>query len=80
MKWFVPLLVLCLVGCATEHRPPAAQINSLYIDCTNRVVFEQYLDKQISLTDFTKVSDNTDERRYYAAIKERLWSLRSTCQ
>jgi hypothetical protein len=52
----------------------------LYIDCTNRVQYENYLNQQLQLTDFTKVAENSAERRYYAAIKDRIWSLRSTCK
>lgn len=80
MKKIVLAAMVLLTGCATEHRPSAAQLRDLYIDCTNRVQYENYLNQQLALTDFTKVSDNSDERRYYAAIKDRLWSLRSTCK
>jgi hypothetical protein len=80
MKRCAIILAVMLTGCATEHRPPVAHLGSLHIDCTNRVVYENYLDQQLKLTDFTKVEQNTEERRYYAAIKDRLWSLRSICQ
>ena len=73
-------IVVLLTGCATEHRPPAAQLRDIYIDCTNRVAFENYFNQQLRLTDFTKIEENSDERRYYAAIKDRLWTLRSTCK
>lgn len=80
MKTSIVLLAVLICGCATEHRQPVSQLGSLYIDCTNRTVYENFLNQQLYLTDFNKVEQNTEERRYYAAIKDRLWKLRSVCQ
>ena len=78
MKSVLVTAALILAGCSTTHRPPAQDIGSLYIDCTNRVAFERMLDRQLSLTDRNAV--DPAERAYYAAIKDRLWTLRSVCK
>lgn len=78
MKPVLVMAALILVGCSTTHRPPAQDIGSLYIDCTNRVAFERMLDRQLSVTDRNAV--DPAERAYYAAIKDRLWTLRSICK
>jgi hypothetical protein len=78
MKYLIAIAIV-LAGCSTTHRPPAQDINGLYIDCTNRVAYERYLDRQLALTNRDSVGDPT-ERVYYAAIKDRLWTLRSTCK
>lgn len=79
MKYLLLLAVL-LTSCATEHRPPAREIGSVYIDCTNKDVFERYFAQQLSLTNMQRVESDPTERQYYAAIKDRLWTLRSTCR
>lgn len=79
MKYLL-LLVVLLTGCATQHRAPAYNIHNTYIDCTNRESFEAYFNRQLSLTDMNKVNSDSAERQYYAAIKDRLWTLRSICR
>ena len=74
------LLALILAGCATQHRAPAYNIHNTYIDCTNRAEFEAYFNRQLSLTNMDRVNSDPMERQYYAAIKDRLWTLRSTCR
>lgn len=74
------LIVLLLAGCATQHRAPANDIHNTYIDCTNRASFEAYYNRQLSLTNMDKVNSDPNERQYYAAIKDRLWTLRSICR
>ena len=73
------IAMVVMAGCSTTHRPPTQDISGLYIDCTNRVAFERLLDRQLALTDRDNVGNPT-ERAYYAAIKDRLWTLRSTCR
>jgi hypothetical protein len=73
------IAMVVLAGCSTTHRAPTQDISGLYIDCTNRAAFERLLDRQLALTDRNNVGDPT-ERAYYAAIKDRLWTLRSTCK
>lgn len=80
MKKFLLLFVLCASGCATQHRPPANSLQSVYIDCYNRVPFERWFNQQLKLTDMNRIDSDPEERAYYAAIKDRLWTLRSTCQ
>jgi len=80
MKHLVIIFVLLLTGCATQNRAPVGDIGGLYIDCTNRAQFENYFHRQLSLTDMQKVNSDPNERAYYAAIKDRLWTLRSTCR
>ena len=80
MKFFLILAAMLTAGCATEHRAPAGQLQGVYIDCTNRAAFESYFNKQLSLTDMQQIEKNPQERQYYAAIKDRLWTLRSDCQ
>lgn len=79
MKYLI-ILSLMLGGCATQNRAPAYNIHNTYIDCTNRESFESYFNRQLSLTDMNKVNSDSTERQYYAAIKDRLWTLRSTCR
>jgi len=79
MKYLVILLSLALTACATQHRAPAGDIRGVYIDCTNRAAFESYFNRQLSLTDMQRIESDPQERQYYAAIKDRLWTLRSVC-
>ncbi len=74
------IILFMLTGCATQHRVPAHDIYNTYIDCTNKNEFEAYFNRQLSLTDMNKVNSDPVERKYYAAIKDRLWMLRSTCR
>ena len=80
MKIIAVIVISLLAGCATQNRAPASDIGGLYIDCTNRVAFENYFQRQLSLTDMQKVNSDANERAYYAAIKDRLWTLRSICR
>jgi hypothetical protein len=80
VKALVILAVLSLTGCATQHRAPANDIRGVYIDCTNRAAFESYFNRQLSLTDMQRIESDPQERQYYAAIKDRLWTLRSVCR
>jgi len=81
MKVIVVVLAsLMLAACATEHRPPINQLSKIAIDCTNRDAFEIFYKKQLTLTDYTKVSTDKTESSYYSAIKEKQWTLRSVCQ
>ena len=73
MKLILLLAALVLAGCATEHLPPANNINNIVIDCTNRAAIERMLDRMSNLT-------NPVERQKYAAIQDRVWSLRATCK
>lgn len=77
---YLALMVILLSGCATQHRAPAYNIHNTYIDCTNRESFEAYFNRQLGLTNMDKVNSDPVERQYYAAIKDRLWTLRSTCR
>jgi hypothetical protein len=74
------LMVMFLVGCATEHRPPPRDITGVYIDCTNKASFENYFNKQLRLTESNKIELDPAERQYYAAIKDKIWTLRATCR
>lgn len=78
MKQAIVIAALVLAGCSTTHRSPVQDIGSLYIDCTNRVAFERMLDRQLALTN--RDAGDPTERAYYAAIKDRLWTLRSICK
>ena len=80
MKLILLLAALLLAGCATERRPSANNINNVYIDCTNRAAFERYLETQLRHTDMARIDSDPVERQYYAAIKDRVWSLRATCK
>lgn len=80
MKSLLVMSVFLLAACATQHRPPVNNIQTVYIDCYNRVQFERWFNTQLQLTDVSKVEQNSNERAYYAAIKDRLWTLRSSCQ
>lgn len=81
MKSLTALIaVLALGACATQHRPRAQDLQNVYIDCTNRVQFEHWYNQQLRLTDMGKIEQDPVERQYYAAIKDRLWTLRSVCQ
>jgi hypothetical protein len=79
MKLLIIISSFLVVGCATQHRPPTQDISNVYIDCTNRAAFEAYFNRQLSLTDMQRINDDPVERQYYAAIKDRLWTLRSVC-
>ncbi len=79
MKLTVVLLMCAITGCATQHRESSQVLRTVYIDCTNRQSFENYYAKQLQLTDMSKITSNSDEAQYYSAIKDRLWTLRSTC-
>ena len=78
MKPVLVMAALILAGCSTTHRPPAQDIGSLYIDCTNLVAVERMLDRHLAVTDRNAV--DPAERAYYAAIKDRIWTLRSICK
>lgn len=78
MKQAIIIASLLVSACATEHRPPSHDIRNVYIDCTNRRAFEAYYEKQLKLTTTDKI--DPVERQYYAAIKEKLWTLRATCR
>lgn len=80
MKVLAIIAAIALAGCATQHRAPARELSNMYIDCTNRVSFENYLNRQLSLTNFDKVDTDPKERAYYAALKDKLWTLRSICR
>jgi hypothetical protein len=80
MKSLILLGSLLLAACATQNRAAAPDLKNTYIDCTNKQSFESYLNRQLSLTDMDKVLSDPVERQYYAAIKDRLWTLRSTCR
>ena len=80
MKSLVVIAVLSLAGCDTQNRAPANDIRGVYIDCTNRTAFESYFNRQLSLTDMQRIESDPQERQYYAAIKDRLWTLRSVCR
>ena len=80
MKSLVIVASILLSACATQHRPPVNTIQSVYIDCYNRVQFERWFNSQLQLTDMSRIELNSNERAYYAAIKDRLWTLRSSCQ
>ena len=80
MKLIAIIAAAGLAGCATQHLPPAADIENMYIDCYNRASFERMYAKELMLTDSDKIESDSRERRYYAAIKNKLWKLRSTCK
>jgi hypothetical protein len=80
MKSLIVIAAILVTGCATEHRAPSGQIQGVYIDCTNRAAFENYFNRQLSLTDMKRIESDPQERQYYAAIKDRLWTLRSVCR
>jgi hypothetical protein len=79
MKYLVIATVI-LSGCATQHRPSTANIQNLYVDCTNREIFEAYYEKNLKLTNVNKVDVDPTEKLYYATLKDKLWTLRSTCR
>lgn len=80
MKSLLIVLTFLLTACATQHRPPVNSLQTVYIDCYNRVQFERWFNTQLQLTDMSRIEQNPNERAYYAAIKDRLWTLRSSCQ
>ncbi len=80
MKTSAVMILSLLAGCATQNRAPAYDIHNTYIDCTNRTEFETYFNRQLSLTNMDKINSDPVERQYYAAIKDRLWTLRSVCR
>ena len=79
MKEFAIVFVCLLTGCATQHRESPQVLRNLYIDCTNKQSFENYYMKQLQMTDVAKSGENFAESKYYSAIKDRLWTLRSAC-
>lgn len=74
------IALLVLSGCATQHRPASTNLQNLYVDCTNREIFEAYYAKNLQLTDANKVDSDPTEKLYYATLKDKLWTLRSTCR
>ena len=80
MKLIPIIVAVLLTGCATQNRAPVGDLGNLYIDCTNRIQFENYFNRQLSLTDMQKVNSDANESAYYSAIKDRLWTLRSICR
>lgn len=79
MKKLSIVFVCLLTGCATQHRESPQVLRSMYIDCTNKQSFENYYIKQLGMTDVAKAEENSAESKYYSAIKDRLWTLRSSC-
>lgn len=77
---YVLIAIVVLSGCATQHRPSSTNLQNLYVDCTNREVFESYYERNLKLTDINKVDSDPNEKLYYSTIKDKLWTLRSTCR
>jgi hypothetical protein len=80
MKILIIIAAILATGCATEHRASTQDLRNVYIDCTNRQAFENYYNKQLRLTDTGKATIDPVEQQYYAAIKEKLWTLRTVCK
>lgn len=82
MKRYITALTVAvaLTGCVSIQKPIAPeQVRNMPADCANKKFFIEYLEGQLSLGKpiyMTQANYNAN----VAAIKEKIWILRYSCQ
>jgi len=75
MRYLIPLIVV-VAGCANV-RPPV-DVTLIPNDCANQSAIVNWLEEQGKISPST-FSDKDQYARHRASIRQRVWSMRYTC-
>ena len=79
MKLVIPLLLLLLVGCASQSSTPPASVAAMPNDCANRQAIINWLETQSAIPRQAFESEKHYEQTR-SQIRHRLWNVRYNCQ
>ena len=79
MKRLAPLLLVALVGCASQNYTPPASVAAMPNDCANRQAIINWLETQSAIPRQAFESENHYEQTR-SQIRHRLWNVRYVCQ
>ncbi len=79
MKRLVPLLLVALVGCASQSRHVPPSVAAMPNDCANRQALINWLETQSAIPRQAFESEKHYEHTR-SQIRHRLWHVRYNCQ
>ena len=78
-KLLTALLVVTLVGCASQPYRPPLDVSTIPNDCGNKNSLISWLERQASIP-LQPMESKEDYAISRGQIRSRIWSLRYTCQ
>ncbi len=79
MKRLVPLLLVALVGCASQSQHVPSSVAAMPNDCANRQALINWLETQSAIPRQAFESEKQYEHTR-SQIRHRLWHVRYNCQ
>lgn len=91
MKYLVPVLLLALVGCATQPTPQAKsmtvqELAAFRINCKQQKTQIDFLEAQLATKKFYIVDGvagnefpDRISKQFYSLAKTKIWTIKSSC-
>jgi hypothetical protein len=73
------ILIALLTGCSTTRVISPYEVSTIPVDCLNRASIVSWLDQQ-SHSSKPSIMSEEEYRAHIAAIKYKIWQVRTICQ